>query len=294
MRKRNTIIKLIVFAVIAAALILTGAFSTVRDTLFKNVPMIFTVGNILSILILVFTVLFIQYLITFILEFIKPKRHRARTVVSLFSSAMRYISVIVILCGVLAILNVDVVTIVAGLGVIALIIGFAAESLISDIVTGIFILIENQYNVGDIIEVNGFRGTVTEIGIRTTSIMDVGGNVKIINNADMKNILNRSDKESRATAEFSIPYGTDLETLEKQIPGLMEEIYSKHADMMKNSPRYLGVQELADSAVILRFVVEVKETDIYNGSRVLNRELLIGFRKLGVECPFPQVDIHTR
>ena len=158
----------------------------------------------------------------------------------------------------------------------------------------VFLLFENQYNVGDIVEVNGFRGTVKEIGIRTTSIMDTGDNIKIINNSEMKNILNRSDNISRAVSDIAIPYDTDLEALEAKLPKLMEDIYEARKDVMEAAPRYLGVQQLADSSVILRFVVDVAEKDIYTGARILNRDLWLGFRKLGVECPFPQVDVHSK
>ena len=73
----------------------------------------------------------------------------------------------------------------------------------------------------------------------------------------------------------------------------MQSIFAAHTDMMKEPPQYLGVQALADSAVVLRFLVNVEEKDIYTGIRTLNHDLLLGFRKLGVECPFPQVDVHT-
>ena len=201
-------------------------------------------------------------------------------------------SAIVILCWGLTILGVNVSTIVASVGIIALIIGFSAESLIADVVTGTFMLFENQYNVGDIVEVGGFRGTVTNIGIRTTSITDMGGNVKIVNNSAMTNILNRSNMTSRSVSDIAVPYGTDLEKLEAGIPKLMTDILAAHPDVMKAEPQYLGVQELADSAVVLRFVVDVEEKDIYSGARILNHDLLLGFRKLGVECPFPQMDVH--
>ena len=78
------------------------------------------------------------------------------------------------------------------------------------------------------------------------------------------------------------------------MPKLLEEIYAAHTDTMKNVPQYLGVQELGASSVLLRFVVEVSEKNIYNATRTLNHDLLIGFRKLGVECPFPQVDVHNK
>ena len=157
-----------------------------------------------------------------------------------------------------------------------------------------FILVDNQYNVGDIIEVDGFRGTVSDIGIRTTSVTDTGGNVKIINNSDMRNILNRSDNTSKAVSDFYIPYETDLAALEKKIPAMLTDIYQKNSDIMRSEPVYLGLQELGGSALTLRFTVEVGEKDIYSGARLLNHDLFLGFRKLGVECPFQQIDVHTK
>ena len=233
-------------------------------------------------------------LIALLLGALKPKTHRGASLVTLLASLTRYVAALVILCWGLSIFGVDVNTIVASVGVVALVVGFGAESLVADLITGVFMLFENQYNVGDIVEVNGFRGTVQDIGIRTTSIVDLGGNVKIINNSDMKNILNRSDRSSRAVTNIAIPYETDLEALEAKLPGLLKEIYEAHPDVMKAEPVYVGVAELADSAVLLRFVAEVQENEIYAAGRILNRDLWLGFRKLGVECPFPQVDVHSK
>ena len=249
---------------------------------------------ILKALAMASMVLFTARLLRLILSFIHPKERKGMTLVSLLSSLLRYVAALVILCWGLSILGVNVNAIVASVGIVALIVGFGAESLVADMVTGLFLLFENQYNVGDIVEVNGFRGTVKAIGIRTTSIVDPGDNIKIINNSEMKNILNRSDNVSRAVSDIAIPYETDLEALEEKLPGLMADILERHGDIMLGEPRYLGVQQLADSAVILRFVVEVAEQDIYTGARVLNRDLWLGFRRLGVECPFPQVDVHSK
>ena len=249
---------------------------------------------VIRTLAMVSMVLFAAALLRGLLGFLKPKERKGLTLVSLLSSLLRYVAALVILCWGLSILGVNVNAIVASVGIVALIVGFGAESLVADVVTGIFLIFENQYNVGDIVEVNGFRGTVKEIGIRTTSIVDAGDNIKIINNSEMKNILNRSDNISRAVSDIAIPYETDLEALEEKLPDLMKEIFEKRSNVILSVPRYLGVQQLADSAVILRFVVEVAEKDIYTGARVLNRDLWLGFRKLGVECPFPQVDVHNK
>ena len=159
---------------------------------------------------------------------------------------------------------------------------------------GTFMLLENQYNVGDIVEVNGFRGVVTSIGIRTTCITDSGDNVKIINNSEMKNILNRSDNFSKAVCDIAIPYETDLEKFEAKLPALLEEIFNRHKDIFKDVPVYLGVQALEESDILLRFVAPVTEKNVFSANRILNHDLLLGFRKNGVECPFPQLDVHSK
>jgi len=291
MKQKRTVVKLLVFAVVTAALIgVLAAAGQLRAAPGEGLRLNW--GSLGRIALMLFATLLAENLIVLLLSLFRPQGHRARTLLTLTANMVKYAAAVVILCGVLALLSVDITAILAGLGIIALIIGFGAESLIADVVTGLFILVDNQYNVGDIIEVGGFRGTVSEIGIRTTCITDVGGNVKIINNSEMKSILNRSDNSSRAVADFAIPYATDLAALETKLPGLLEEIYRAHPDMLKAVPAYLGVQELASSSVVLRFVAEVGEADIYSGARVLNHDLLLGFRALGVECPFPQVDVH--
>ena len=282
--KKHVLIRLIVCVVLLFAVLGIGTatdgfgFSSLGEA-FESVGW----NRVLKLFAMVLGVLAFTSLLEFALGLFQPENHRARSILSIFSSLIKYVAAIVILCWGLKILGVNVSTIVASVGILALIVGFSAESLIADVVTGTFMLFE---------EVGGFRGTVTSIGIRTTCITDMGGNVKIVNNSAMQNILNRSDMPSRSVSDIAIPYGTDLEKLEAGIPKLMEEILAAHPDVMKELPKYLGVQELADSSVILRFVVNVEEKDIYSGARLLNHDLLLGFRKLGVECPFPQVDVH--
>ena len=291
-RKKSSIIRFIVCAVILAILIAVG-FGAKLINLDGLKDVSFSVDKLIRLLVMIVGVLCAEALISFILGLPKPKNHRARSVLSIVSSILKYVAAIVILCWGLSILGVNVSTIVASVGILALVLGFSAESLISDMVTGAFMIFENQYNVGDIVEVDGYRGTVTSIGLRTTCITDPGGNVKIVNNSAMKNILNRSDRPSRSISLISVPYGTDFEALESKIPALMTEIKDAHPDVFKTEPEYLGVEQLADSAVVLKFVAEVDEQNIFTGSRLLNHDLLLGFKKLGVECPFPQVDVHN-
>ncbi|MBQ1466528.1 MAG: mechanosensitive ion channel [Eubacteriaceae bacterium] len=289
MKRKGYIVKFVIFAAIAAALYFTGGFT---GSLGTKVDLSW--ANISRILLLIASAAAVEQLILFILDMLHPENHRARTVITLSANLVRYAVILVIIIGTMSLLMVDMPTILAGLGIIALIIGFGAESLITDVVTGFFILMDNQYNVGDIIEVAGFRGVVSEIGIRTTSLTDTGGNVKIINNSDMKNILNRSDNSSKAVTDFPVPYDTDLRALEKNIPAMLKKIYDENTSVFRSVPAYLGVQELADSAVVLRFVAEVGEADIYSGARLLNHDIFLAMKDLGIECPFTQVDVHNK
>ncbi len=289
--RKSHILRFIVFAALMVGLFALGlATGLIPKGIFRNLRLDLPV--LLKLLVMVFGVLMVESLLSFLLSLPHPENHRARSVLSIVSSILKYIAAIVILCWGLSILGVNVSTIVASVGIVALILGFSAESLITDMVTGAFMIFENQYNVGDIVEVDGFRGTVTDIGLRTTCITDPGGNVKIMNNSAMKNILNRSNKPSRSVSTIGIPYATDLEKLEAELPNLLARIRLSHPDVFKNDPVYLGVDELADSAVVLKFVAEVDENNIFSGCRILNHDLLLGFRKLGVECPFPQLDVH--
>ena len=291
-QKKARIIRLIVCGALIAILIpvafLTGL---IRWNGFGNVKM--NLSIFVRLIIMIAGVLAVEALLVFVFSLLKPKNHRVRTVLSILSSVLKYVAAIVMICWGLSIIGVNVSTIVASVGIVALVVGFSAESLIADMVTGAFMVFENQYNVGDIVEVGGFRGTVTSIGLRTTCITDPGGNVKIVNNSAMKNILNRSDKPSRAACEIAVPYGTDFRKLESQIPDLLQSIYDAHPDIFKVKPVYLGINELADSGVVLKFIGEVDEANIFSGARTLNHDLLLGFKDLGVECPFPQVDVHN-
>lgn len=280
-------------AALAALLFLCKRAGILQEADFKA-SLNLSAAALLKVLTMAAGILLLARLLRALLKALRPKSHRGMTMITLASSLIQYTAALVTLCWGLSILGVNVSAIVASVGVLALIVGFGAESLIADVITGVFMLFENQCNVGDIVEVCGFRGTVQKIGIRTTCIVDGGGNVKIINNSEMKNILNRSDKASYAVCDIGIPYETDLEALEEQLPGLLDAIPAKYPDLISEAPRYLGVQSLDSSSVVLRFTAAVSEENIYAAQRKLNRELLLGLRRLGVECPFPQLDVHSK
>ena len=173
----------------------------------------------------------------------------------------------------LAILGVNTTAVLAGIGIVGLILGFGAQSLIEDIITGAFIIFEGQYVNGDIIILDDFRGTVRNIGVRTTTIEDAGGNLKVVNNSDIRNFQNRSRNKSVAACEVSVAYDTDLKKMDKVIAEGLPRMYEDHRDLLK-------------------FIVDCKEQDVFKAQRQLTRDVWALFMDKGIEIPFPQVVVH--
>lgn len=242
-----------------------------------------------QLVIMAIILLLVRELCNWLLEKYNPKTPRAATMKNLITSALKYILAFVAAFWALAIIGVNVSTLFASVGVMALIIGFGAESLIADVITGLFMIFENQYNVGDIIELDGYRGTVVNIAIRTTSIEDGGGNIKIFNNSDVRNIVNLSADSSRAVCDIPIPYEADIDEAEKVIEKLCEELTHEHPTVFEKKPVCSGVQSLADSAVILRVVAHVDEEDRFSAARLINKKMKTGLEKAGMGAPYAQI-----
>ena len=151
-----------------------------------------TFAHIVTLLVSVCIVWLIYTLLKSLLTLVSDRSERSKTVTSMLIGMLKYIAVIAAVVWGLSILGVHTTAVLAGVGILGLVLGFGAQSLIEDIITGIFIIFEGQYDIGDIIILDDFRGIVRNIGVRTTVIEDAGGNLKIVNNSDIRNLQNRS------------------------------------------------------------------------------------------------------
>ncbi len=239
----------------------------------------------------------LTYLVTSVVCLVLSKatqgKNRSKTVAGLLRSLVKTVGAIAGFVWVLSVLGVNLGAIFASLGIASLVIGFGVQSLIEDCVTGIFIIMEGNYNIGDIIVLDDFRGTVQNISMRTTTLVDAGGNLKIINNSDIRNIQNRSTSQSLAICDVGISYDADIRKVEKVLKEAFPFIYERNMDVFEAIPQYAGVQALADSAVVLRITVDTKEENIYPATRRLNRDIKILLDERGIEIPFNQVVVHN-
>jgi small conductance mechanosensitive channel len=204
------------------------------------------------------------------------------------------ISYSLILVGIIFILSawgVDSSTLLVSFGVIGFAVTFGAQSIIEDLLSGILIIIDKQYQVGDIIYIDGFRGKVLEIHLRTTRFLDVANlDIKYINNEDVRNIINASQRNSVAVCEVGIEYGEDLTRVEKVLENFLPDLFDKYKEILE-TPKYLGVSSLGDSAVVLKITAVTHEDNKLSIQSILNREIKLLFDAHKIGIPFPQVTI---
>ena len=240
---------------------------------------------------LIIFMLSLSWVLRTILKHLMVLFKHGKAFLNLIISLIKYLAVIVLVFLILETFGVNPTAILAGAGILSLVIGLGAQPLIEDIIAGLFIIFENVFDVGDIVVIDDFRGTVQEIGIRTTKIVDTGGNVKVVNNSDIKNLINMSNQLSLAVADIQIEYDESIEKVEKIIKDNLDKV--KENIPLAEGIRYVGVSELGASGVSLRFFADCKENNIFQVQRDMNRELKLLFDKNGINIPFTQVVIHT-
>ncbi len=257
--------------------------SQIVNTLLSLVPKIIQAIRVVTIILVITTVAL------GILNRAFKKNQRQITVVRLINSIVKCVATVIIVIAVLAIWGINTTALITGAGVVTLIVGLGMQSLISDVVAGLFIVFENEFNVGDIITIDGFRGTVTSIGMRTTKL-EAAGNVKIVNNSDIRGVLNQTINPSTAKVLIDIEYGESLERVEDVIQTQLPEI---EIEGIIGEINYDGVATLGASGVTLQFTAECHESDIFAVQREMNKRLKMMFDGNGIGIPFNQLVVHV-
>ena len=219
------------------------------------------------------------------------KGARSETIGNLLKGFVKILSILIAVFLILSAWGIDTPTLLAGAGILGLAISFGAQSLLEDMFAGLAIITQKLFVVGDIVELEHMRGTVKDIGLRVTKIEDIYGDVLIINNSDIKNVINTTSSLSIAICDIGVEYGADLEKVENVIKENLELI-RKNIPNIKEGPFYYGVDQLADSAVVCRIVAKTEEQNKHSVRRALNREVKLLFDRHQIKIPFPQLTIH--
>ena len=242
---------------------------------------------------ILFLTLFILYLFCLIVAKIFKGTPRRVTIGKLIKSIFKAVIWIACVIAVLAVWGLDVAALIAGAGVITLIIGLGMQSLIADVVAGIFLVCDGTLQVGDTVIIDGWRGTVQEIGIRNTTLVNFSGDIRVANNSTIKVFVNQSRNNSYPTVTIGIEYGEDIKRVEEIFAANKEKIRAE-IPLILDGPDYKGVDGLDASSVNLLFGATCKEESFFQVQRDLKRALKLMFDENGINIPFPQIVVNHR
>lgn len=230
-------------------------------------------------------------IIRFIFKVQMKKNTRTKTIFTLLDGFTKYACAVIIILLILKAFGVDTTALVASVGVLTLIVGLGAQPLIADIIAGIFIIFENEYNAGEIISIDGFRGTVLEIGIRSTKVIDAAGNIKIINNSNIGDIVNLSRELSLAVVDLDFPYDVPVDFVENLLEKNFDKMKEKIPQIV-DGPYYKGICNYKDSNVTLKIVAQCNEEDRFQVERDLMREYRAILLDNNIDMSYQQVVIN--
>ena len=198
---------------------------------------------------------------------------KGKTLFKVIVSIIKWIIILVGVFWILAVCGINVSALLISAGVITLVVGLSAQSLISDILAGLFIVIEGEYLIDDIVVIDGWRGKIKSIGVRTTSIQDIGGNIKIINNSKIASVINLTNLKSLAKVTIYVASNENLKQVEELFISYFPLINEKLSAFSKiGTMVYKGVTGIDSNGMAMLFAVECLEEDLFDIERLLYRE----------------------
>ncbi len=221
-------------------------------------------------------------------------KRRADTLQRVFLGLARVIIILLVIFMVLSELDVNIGPILAGLGIVGIAVGFGAQYLIRDLIAGVFIIMENQYRVGDVAKVAGVSGLVEEINLRKTVLRDLDGVVHHIPNGEISVASNYSRHFARVNLNISVSYGTDLNRAIQVINDICNKMAEEEQwkSVIRSTPQVLRVDNLGDSGIDIKIVGDVKPLQQWNVTGELRLRIKNEFDRVGIEIPWPHTKVY--
>lgn len=223
----------------------------------------------------------------------KMNEAKADTLASTAKSVAKYVIYFIAGISILEVFGVDTKGIIAAAGIGAIAIGFAAQNLVEDIITGFFILFEDQFSVGDYIETHGIDGTVEELGLRITKVRGFDGSLHIIPNRQIEIVTNKVRGNMRAWVDVGVAYEEDIDRAIEVVKSISEEYSNENEDIVEG-PTVLGVSNLGSSDVVISVIAKTKPMAQWGVERELRKRIKNTFDKEGIEIPYQKRVIYNK
>jgi len=216
---------------------------------------------------------------------------REDTLSRLLDSVLTYVVYFIAIMMILSVLGIDVKALIAGAGIVGLAVGFGAQSLVKDIISGFFIIFEDQFSVGDHIRIGQFEGNVETIGLRTTKIKSWTGEVHILPNGTITQVTNFSLNNSLAIIDIAISYGEDIEKAEKVIEEALKTMPNQYEELTK-APELLGIQTMGPTEIVLRVIAETLPMKQAGVSRAIRKDIKLLLDENHIKAPNPNLFLY--
>ncbi|MCK9267583.1 MAG: mechanosensitive ion channel family protein [Alkaliphilus sp.] len=217
---------------------------------------------------------------------------RVNTMKGLMKSAVKYIIYFIAFTAIIKFFGIEVTGLIATAGIGGLALGFGAQNLVRDIITGFFILFEEQFGVGNYVEINGIEGIVEEMALRVTKIRDFGGNLHIIPNGEISRVANKSSGKTRALVEISIAYDENIDNAIDVLEKAGEKLRAKN-DKILEGPSVLGVSELEKFGVAILIIAKTVPMEHWGVERLMRKTYKEALDEAGIEIPHEKIIIKS-
>ncbi|MEZ0164344.1 mechanosensitive ion channel family protein [Kineococcus sp. LSe6-4] len=224
------------------------------------------------------------------------RQQRAETLASVLKSTVTFVLGILAILMVLDTVGIAIAPFLASAGIAGVALGFGAQALVKDFLSGIFMLAEDQYGVGDVVDLGDASGTVEAVGLRVTRLRDVKGTVWYVRNGEILRVGNQSQGWARAVLDVSVAYGEDLTHAQRVLQRVADDLVAEEAwkELVVDAPEVWGVEQMGADGIVLRLVVKTKPLQQWAVQRELRRRTKAVFDAEGIEFPFPQRTVWLR
>lgn len=219
------------------------------------------------------------------------EQKKKRTIIDLCSNIFKYVVIVIVAVIILDAYGIDTKSIIAGLGVLSAVLGLALQDTLKDFVGGVSIILENYYVVGDIVTFGTFTGEVVELGLKSTKIKNFNGEILILANRNVNQVINLSQAKQNIFLEVSVAYEEPTEKVETFLKKIIPEI-EKINYVVKKSVTYLGISSLGDSAVTYLLKIQSLPDKQWQVKRDALRIIKNTFEEDNIKIPYPQIEVH--
>ncbi|WP_187118691.1 mechanosensitive ion channel family protein [Risungbinella massiliensis] len=252
--------------------------------------LVFPIGEILLIALLTyFAVRLVNNLVDRAFSFGKQENNKAQTLQKLIKSVAHYVIYFISMLTILAKLGINLGPVLAGAGILGLAIGFGAQSLVKDVITGFFLIFERQLEVGDTVEINSqINGTVEEVGLRVTKIREYNQRLHYLPNGTITQVTNYNREKMRAIVKITVPYESDLDIANQALEDACDKVYEKYEKELYERPSVVGITNIDSLGVHFTIHALSKPTEFWSIEREMRKQAVLILHRQGISIAYPR------